>query len=291
MSGPVWGEVGGVLDSILVDNVEPEKGSVDETVPILEDACVWGNGVASCMGCVCMFTGSGVLVLVKVFVPALFSSTESGPLIDCTLEQDRKGRAASNNRSGYGEGVAVLVYDVLEYRCSISWNSLFGCAILPVSPDPDLGIGNLSRCGRRGGALPLQTCQNFYRDDWSKEEDDLVLVDVTWRHSLREPRTTNGSTVGRRGIRATYAGRGRRRGGSGIAREKSMLVGWLLAFVKTIELGSLPGPRLEGKRSRAGVNNPSLSLAGPSLDAGTFLDFKDDRLIVSPWGGVFAKGV
>ena len=70
-----------------------------------------------------------------------------------------------------------------------------------------------------------------------------------------------------------------------------MLVGWLLAFVNTIEFGLLPGPRLEGKRSRAGVNNPSLSPAGSSVDAGAFLDFNEDRLIVSPVGGVFAKGV
>ena len=150
--------MGGVIDSIRVDRVEPEKGSVDETVPILEDAWVLGTGVASCKWCVRISSGSGVLVPVKVFIPALFSSADSGPFIDCKLEQDRKGRAAFNIRSGNGEGVAVLVFDVLEYRFSRSWNSLFGCAMSPVSPDPDLGIGNLSRCGRRGGALPLQSC-------------------------------------------------------------------------------------------------------------------------------------
>ena len=93
------------------------------------------------------------------------------------------------------------------------------------------------------------------------------------------------------GVRATYAGRARRSGGSGIAREKFVLLGWLLAFVKTIEFGLLPGPRLEGKRSRAGVNNPSLSPAGSSLNTGIFFDFNEDKLIVSPVGGVFAKGV
>ena len=82
-------------------------------------------------------------------------SMNSGPCIDCRLEQDRKGRAAFSTRSGNGEGVAVLVFDVLEYRCSISWNSLFGCATSPVSPDPDLGIGNLSRCGTEGEELCL----------------------------------------------------------------------------------------------------------------------------------------